>query len=100
MNSINLGLLLSSVRLPKSAFSRFPPVHWADLEGQLRVQAVRKLLRVFTRTYFVRFFEPSERSEARKSRRISLCSASRRKSPCFRTASVESGPRCSSNFLI
>jgi hypothetical protein len=80
---------------PTPAFWSFPPVHRVDREGQLRVQAVRKLLRVFTRTYFVRFFEPSERSEARKSRRISLCSASRRKSPCFRTASVEltSSPR-------
>jgi hypothetical protein len=47
--------------LPKSAFSSFPPIHRADLKGQQRVQAVRKLLRVFARTYFVRFFEPSSK---------------------------------------
>jgi hypothetical protein len=52
---------------------------------------VRKLRRVFTRTYFVRFFEPSDRLEAEKSRIISLCAIVCKISLSFRTASVDSG---------
>jgi hypothetical protein len=41
-----------------------------------------------TRTYFVRFFEPSDRLEATKSRKISLCAIVCKNSLGFRTAST------------
>jgi hypothetical protein len=47
---------------------------------------VGKLQRVFKRIRFVRFFELSDPSEAKKSRKILLCALS------FRTASVDSDP--------
>jgi hypothetical protein len=43
-------------------------------KGLISTEAVRKLLRVFTRACFVRFCEALERSESKKSRKISLCS--------------------------
>src|SRR6516162_1334230 len=61
-------------------------------ESPPSTEAVRKLRRVFRRTYFVRFFEPSDRLEAKKSRQIWLCSTRRRISPSFRTASTPSRP--------
>ena len=48
-----------------------------------------------TRTYFVHFFEPSDRLEAKKSRKISLCAIVCKNSPGFRTASADSGPTSS-----
>jgi hypothetical protein len=69
-----------------AALARTPSLPEVTLVGELSAEAVRKFLRVFTQTYFVRFFEPSDRLEAKKSRQISLCSTSRRISPSFRTA--------------
>src|SRR6516164_8909948 len=40
------------------------------------------------RTYFVHFFEPSDRLEAKKSRKISLCAIVCKNSRGFRTASL------------
>jgi len=49
-------------------------------------QAVRKLRRVFTRAFFVRFFEASDRLEVKKSRKISLCAIAYKISLSFHTA--------------
>ena len=47
--------------------------------------------RPYRETYSVRFFEPSDRLEAKKSRKISLCAIVCKNSRGFRTASVEGG---------
>jgi hypothetical protein len=65
----------------------------AHREGQLRVEAVLKLPRVFARACFVRFCEALGRSESIKSRKILLCSIVYKISPSFYTASVEFSPR-------
>ena len=57
-----------------------------------RQEAVGKLQRVFTRTYFVRFFEPWGRLEAKISRKISLCAIVCKISLSFRTASPSGHP--------
>jgi hypothetical protein len=56
---------------PKTAFWRFPPLHQADLEGQQRVEAVRKrgeFLRLAEQSEILRGFLDSERPEGSKKR--------------------------------
>ena len=70
-----------------------------DVKHPLRIeafnasfQAVGKLYRVFKRIRFVRFFELSDPSEAKKSRKILLCAVFCKISLSFRAASAESAP--------
>jgi hypothetical protein len=77
---------------PKSAFSRFPLVHRADLEGQQRVEAVWKLseiLQTNEQSKIFRDFFDSERSKASQERTKQARVKTRLS---FYTASVESDP--------
>jgi hypothetical protein len=89
-------------QVPRSAFDRFlaqTACSWDRPQRALRVEPVRKLQRVFSRTYFVRFFEPPNRLEAKKSQRISLCAIVCKNSLGFCTASVHIVPSASRRIM-